>query len=270
MEALWKVVNYGREDWPASARYSYDNLPRLPAGQCVFQVVETGHIELIDTFGACHVAHSGEAFLFRYGEASRYGLPVDNRLPYCTRWVVFEGAGLAEHWDVIIARERVIGLTTELAAAFAKLCNLADPRVRCDPCTMAAAVHALILQLISNARERERQTQSPVERAIDELLADPAAPWSLKSLAERHDISREHLTRVFQQRLGQPPGAWLNQERVAKAMQLLRLTDISVRDVAMQAGFSSTHTLARQIKDRTGCSPLQIRGRIRGKEGPQA
>jgi AraC-like DNA-binding protein len=259
MEALWTVAGYGREDWPATARYSYDNLPRLPVGQCVFQIVETGVIELNDTFGVRHEAHAGEAFLFRYGEASTYNLPPGNRIPYSTNWLIFGGAGLAEHWDVITARDRVIGLSAELTTAATRLTQLADPRVRCDPCTMAGAVHGFLMLLISNARERERQTQTPVERAIDELLANPAAPWSLKTLADQHGISREHLTRVFQQRLGQPPGTWLNQERVAKALQLLRKTDISIRDVAVQSGFSSTHTLARHIKEATEQSPVQVR-----------
>ena len=263
MEAIWLVVNYGCEEWPATARYHYDNLPRRPLGQCVFQLVEHGHIELIDPYGVHHEAHSGEAFLFRNGEASTYRLPQGNRLLYRTRWLAFEGAGLAEHWDVITNRDRVISMTPELLAAITHISNLADPRVRCDPCTMAAAVHGFVILLISNARERERQTLSPVELAIDELMANPAAPWSLKALADRHAISREHLTRVFQQRLGQPPGAWLNQQRVSKALHLLRQTDISIKDVAIQAGFSSTHTLARQIRETTGEGPLQTRQRSR-------
>ena len=263
MEAMWLVVNYGREEWPANARYFYDNLPRRPLGQCVFQLVEHGHIELLDPFEVRHEAHSGEAFLFRNGEASTYRLPPGNRLPYRTRWLAFEGAGLAEHWDVITSRDRVIGMTPDLLAAFTRIGSLADPRVRCDACTMAVAVHGFVMLLISNARERERQTLSPVELAIDELMANPAAPWSLKALADRHVISREHLTRIFQQRLGQPPGAWLNQQRVSKALQLLRQTDISIKDVAVQAGFSSTHTLARQVREATGKSPLQARQRTR-------
>ena len=263
MDALWEIVTYGSQELPATARYHWDNFGRTPADQCVFQVVEHGQVELHDPHGVRHEARSGEAFVFRNGEASTYQLPPGNRMPYRTRWLAFEGAGLADHWDVITRRDRIFGMTPDLEASFNRLGELADPRVRCDACTMALAVHGFVMLLISNARERERETLSPVERAIDELMANPAAPWSLKALADRHAISREHLTRVFQQRLGQAPGSWLNQQRVTKALQLLSQTDISIKDVAIQAGFSSTHTLARQIREATGESPLQTRQRTR-------
>lgn len=260
MDVLWRVVFYGRETRPATAVYQFENLHRLPAGHSIAQIVEDGEVLVRGADGREHLATAGHAFLFRYGEDSAYGFPPGNTLPYRTTWISLEGSGLADHWDLLTQRSGpVIPATTEIRAAMTHLADLAQPQARCDPAVMALAVHAFVLQLVSSAREQERSQQAPVERAIDDLLANPAAPWSLKEVAERHGVSREHLTRAFLGRVGQPPATWLNQARVSKALHLLRQTDIPVRDVVQQAGFSSTHTMARLVKEATGRAPSHFR-----------
>lgn len=260
LDVLWRVTFYGHDAKPASETYHYENLNRRPLGHCVIQLIETGQVEIRTPDGNHHLAHAGQAFLFRYGEDSTYGFPAGNTLPYLSTWIGLEGSGLADHWDLLRAVSGpVVPVTEELRNGLSQLAELAEPRTRCNPTTMGAAAHAFVMQLIASGRERLRSSQPPVERAIDDLLANPAAPWSLKEVAERHDVSREHLTRAFQQRMGQPPAAWLNQARVIKARHLLVQSDLAIHEVAQQAGFSSTHTMARLIKEATGLSPHHFR-----------
>ena len=261
LDTLWRVAFYGHDAMPASMGYFYENLDRRPIGQCIIQIVEIGHVEIRSADGNRHRAHVGEAFLFRYGEDTTYGFPANNTLPYRSTWISLEGAGLPDHWDLLrrVIGSPIIPVSDDLRVAMTRLAALAEPQARCDPTTMATAVYAFVMQLVTSGRERVRSHQPPVERAIDDLLANPAAPWSLKEVAERHSVSREHLTRAFQQRMGQPPAAWLNHARIVKARHLLSQTDLSMSAIAIQAGFSSTHTLARQIKDTTGLSPQNYR-----------
>ena len=261
LDILWRVTFYGRDAMPASLAYFFANLNRRPIGQCIIQVVDSGHVEIRSADGNRHLAHAGEAFLFRYGEDTTYGFPANNTLPYRSTWIALEGSGLPDHWDLLRAMIHgpIIPVSDDLRVAMAHLAALAEPRARCDPTTMATAVYTFVMQLVTSGRERMRSHQPPVERAIDDLLANPAAPWSLKEVAERHSISREHLTRAFQQRMGQPPAAWLNHARTVKARHLLTQSDLAISAVALQAGFSSTHTLARHIKETTGLSPQHYR-----------
>lgn len=258
-DILWRASYSGREAMPATASYAYENRDR-PSNLCIIQVVEAGQVEMRACDGSLHLATAGHAFLFRYGEDSAYGFPSGNTLPYVTHWITFEGAGLAAHWDYIrTITGPVVPVTDELLAGMQHLAELAEPRTRCSRPAMAMAVHAFVVQLVTSVGERRRQTQSPVERAIDDLLANPAAPWSLKEVADEHGVSREHLTRAFLGRIGQSPAAWLNQARIAKARHLLGQSDIGMSDIAIQAGFSSTHTMARLIKEATGLSPRLYR-----------
>ena len=258
-DILWQATVYGHESMPATHGYWYENRDR-PTDWCIIQVVEAGQVLVRSCNGTEHLATAGHAFLFRYSENSAYGFPIGNTLPYVTWWITLAGAGLAAHWDFIrTITGPVVPVTDELRAGMRHLAELADPRTRCSRAVMAMAVHAFVMQLVTSGGERRRQTQSPVERAIDDLLANPAAPWSLKEVADEHGVSREHLTRAFLGRIGQPPATWLNQARVTKASHLLGQTDIAIADIAEQAGFSSTHTMARLIKEATGHSPSHYR-----------
>lgn len=258
-DILWQATVYGREAMPATQSYWYENRDR-PSGFNIIQIVDAGQVLVRACDGSQHLATAGHAFLFRYGEDSAYGFPPGNTLPYLTQWITLEGAGLSAHWDYIrTITGPVVPVTDELLAGIRHLAELAEPRTRCSRPAMAMAVHAFVMQLVTSGGERRRQTQSPVERAIDDLLANPAAPWSLKEVADVHGVSREHLTRAFLGRIGQPPATWLNQARITKACHLLGQTDIAIGDIAVQAGFSSTHTMARLIKETTGHAPSHYR-----------
>lgn len=126
---------------------------------------------------------------------------------------------------------------------------------------VSLAVHGFVLGLFTRLRAQRQARQSAVERAVEELLSHPTATVSLKRLAERCGCSREHLSRVFAERTGLAPAAWLAQERLARALMLLRDTSLPVAAVAEQCGYGSAHTLARQVRAATGRAPRALRAR---------
>jgi transcriptional regulator GlxA family with amidase domain len=124
---------------------------------------------------------------------------------------------------------------------------------------MAAAVAALVHDLCAMAGAAATAAADPVDRAIAEIVAAPFVDWSLKQVAEEHRISREHLVRTFARRLGSPPGAWLAEARLERALLLLRETRQEVAAIARACGLGSAHSLARLIKARTGRPPSAFR-----------
>ena len=104
----------------------------------------------------------------------------------------------------------------------------------------------------------------PVDQAVEAMLAAPTAPWSIKRLASQYRVSREHLARIFRERVGLPPAAWQARERVRVAVELLERPGLPVRAVRDQAGFSSSHALIRHVRLATGLTPREIRLRYKG------
>lgn len=259
-ESLWRVGHYGRDRHPPNSRYWWDNRTRT-GNMCVIQWTCAGEMVLRDT-QRDHRVPRGHAAIFSHPDESCYGMAKDARETYEAHWVALRGAGLMEHWRGLAAlRGAVLPLPIDGPEyrAMRRLCELSEPRARTGAVAMAAAVHAFVLMLWEGASMARASDQRPVEQAIDVMLAAPTAPWSLKRLADEHGISREHLARAFHERVGEPPAAWLARQRVRRAIDLLTATDLPIRAVRDQAGFTSSHTLIRRVRAATGHSPLEVR-----------
>jgi len=96
-------------------------------------------------------------------------------------------------------------------------------------------------------------------RLMDRMRANPAADWTLASMAERAAMSARTLQRQFQQSLGMSPLDWLIRERVEHARQLLETTLRPLGQVATLAGFGSDESFRRHFRLATGVSPLAYR-----------
>jgi len=257
---LWRAAAFGEERYGPGRDYRWANADRGPGSVVIAQLCLAGRVAL-DEPGGRSIAEAGDLMLFRYGEPSAYG-KLDPAEPYACRWVNLDGAGLAEHIDAFRAQHGSVtrvGLTGPVVETLGHLIALADPSANTPETTMAHAVHTFIMQLFEHAEHRLRAAQSPVEQAVARLLANPAGPWSLKQIAAEAGVSREHLSRAFAQRVGRPPHRYLTEARLRKAMQLLRDTDLPLRDVAEQSGFATPHSLARQVRAATGQAPTQYR-----------
>ena len=259
---LWRVTAHHRKQRvePGHA-YWWENQRREPAGTVVFQHTLAGEIVFRDPAGD-HPVPAGHAALFAYGEPTAYGWARGAKEAYVCEWATLRGAGLKEHVHALRLRHgSVLPVDATVVEEFHRALDAADPRLAYDPVVQAGLTHSFVMRLFSSLQQDLLRKQSPLDQAIDDLLSNPMYPWSLKQLAEHHGISREHFARVFSQRFGLPPGNWLNQARLKKVRQLLRETNLPVGDIALQCGFASAHTLARNIREETGLSPRAWRER---------
>lgn len=258
---LWRVLAGGEQRIAPGRPYWFDNHQRQPAGDVVIQATHRGEIVYRDAQGDRPVG-PGQLLLFAYDEATSYGLPQPSDQAYICEWVNLRGAGLLEHITLFRKRHGSVielGSDRTLLAELTELRGLAGPAGGEQLPAMAAAVHQFVMHLLEHAEQRLSRGLSPVERAVREMLRQTTQPWSLKEWATRFGCSREHLSRVFQQQVGQSPAVYLANARRQRAMTLLTQTDLSLAAVAQQAGYSSVHTLARQIREATGQSPSQVR-----------
>jgi AraC-like DNA-binding protein len=257
---LWRVNGWGRQLVGSERKYWWENQGRLPLEQVYLQLTIEGSIVLQDHLGT-HTVGPGQFILFKHGEATAYGRPEGDATPYRCEWLGLLGAGLYEHWSW--AQERYGSVHRprpeegeRLRAAMNRLMDLHQPSTRLSPVAAAAAVQRFVAELFTALEEAGRSERKPaVEQAIDHLVSHPLHGGTLKQIAHHYGVSREHLARAFQARLGQWPAAWLTQARLEKALQLLRYTDLPMDDVAEQSGFPSAHTLARQVRRATGKPP---------------
>ncbi|MGK7955372.1 MAG: AraC family transcriptional regulator [Crocosphaera sp.] len=81
----------------------------------------------------------------------------------------------------------------------------------------------------------------------------------LENLAKLLDLSQFHFSRLFKQSVGLSPHQYLIEQRIERAKQLLKKTNQSILDIALNCGFSSHSHLSKQFRQVTGMTPKAYR-----------
>jgi AraC family transcriptional activator FtrA len=87
---------------------------------------------------------------------------------------------------------------------------------------------------------------------------------SVDALAARVAMSPRTFIRHFIAATGTTPAAWVREQRVRRAEQLLERSDTTISSVARRSGFGSVDTLRRQFRRVRGVGPEAYREAFRG------
>lgn len=104
------------------------------------------------------------------------------------------------------------------------------------------------------------QRDPVVGDALRLLHAEPAAPWTISSLAERTGVSRSTLAKRFADLVGEPPLTYLTRRRMTLAADLLTERETAtVAEIARAVGYSDAFAFSAAFKRIRGVSPSEIR-----------
>ena len=103
-------------------------------------------------------------------------------------------------------------------------------------------------------------------RARDLADARYDEPLDVDALARRAHASAAHFTRCFKETFGETPHQYLLTRRIQRAQELLRLTDLSVREVCWAVGYQSLGSFSATFKRIAGASPTAYRRRVRNED----
>ncbi|WP_335933718.1 GlxA family transcriptional regulator [Streptomyces sp. PTD5-9] len=90
-------------------------------------------------------------------------------------------------------------------------------------------------------------------------------PIQLRDMARQESMSVRTFTRRFREEVGISPVQWLTRQRVERARQLLESTDLSIDQVARDAGFGTATSLRQHLQAALGVSPTAYRRTFRAR-----
>ncbi|OAH12082.1 GlxA family transcriptional regulator [Streptomyces jeddahensis] len=93
-------------------------------------------------------------------------------------------------------------------------------------------------------------------------------PIQLRDMAEQESMSVRTFTRRFREEAGVSPGQWLTQQRVQRARQLLESSDLSIDQVARDAGFGTAQSMRQHLQAALGVTPTAYRRTFRSAGPP--
>ena len=108
----------------------------------------------------------------------------------------------------------------------------------------------------------ENSAEVPVEyvdrinRAIDHIVDNLAAPLNLEDVARAACLSPFHFHRVFRHALGETLNEFIKRIRLERALYLMsHASSRSLTEIALDCGFSSSSDFSRSFKKRFGVPP---------------
>ncbi|WP_344144238.1 GlxA family transcriptional regulator [Polymorphospora rubra] len=107
-------------------------------------------------------------------------------------------------------------------------------------------------------------TTAPTRTWLLQRLDDPP---SLRAMAAHANMSVRTFTRRFREETGVSPARWLLRHRTDHARLLLETTELSVDQVARQAGFGTATSLRQHLHGSIGVAPTTYRRTFRPPEG---
>ncbi|MEX0744188.1 MAG: helix-turn-helix domain-containing protein [Phycisphaeraceae bacterium] len=219
-----------------------------------------------ETEGRREDVTTGTLLTFAKGEAHTYGS--DPHDPWHVVWFHFDGPAAA---DVLADVRRAGG-----AASWAPLSL--DDQLRERWMELIAAHHArqphhcrladyLLWGVLGLIRQRLElraagqpaaswQIVHAVQRYVREHLSEPIA---VEDLARVAHVSCRQLTRLIQEAIGCAPMAYVLDQRIAQAADMLRQTEQPVKQIARAVGYDDPYYFTRLFKRRTGQSPTAYR-----------
>lgn len=99
-----------------------------------------------------------------------------------------------------------------------------------------------------------------VELFIEELKLEPDRHWSVESMAGECGLGKTAFMEYFKRITNMTPSQYLNYIRIKKGEQFLKnRPELSILDIAMECGFSSSQYFASIFKRFTGKKPSDAR-----------
>jgi transcriptional regulator GlxA family with amidase domain len=96
---------------------------------------------------------------------------------------------------------------------------------------------------------------------ISQIEADVTRAWETAELAALVNLSASRFRHLFKAETGQTTGQYLRELRLRRAEFLLRTTFLSIKEVMIEAGLTSSSHFVQDFKKKYGVTPSGYRKR---------
>jgi transcriptional regulator GlxA family with amidase domain len=98
------------------------------------------------------------------------------------------------------------------------------------------------------------------ESLVKQLILDRLGePLEVTELAQACALSRSHFSRAFKCSTGLSPQVWIRHQRIARAKQLIRNTDLTLTQISLECGFCDQAHFCHLFTRSEGINPFAWR-----------
>ena len=206
----------------------------------------------------------GKTFLHNHHDPDVcYYYPPDAREPWRFLWMSMEGENICSLINALIRRFGHlydVPLDGELVQKLFSFQGKKRQIRFLSPMDGATLVLSALHMLCSSGKEGASDRSSALIRNVQNILAvEYRQPLNVGILAQRLNVSREHLSRTFSRETGMTLQKCLTHVRMRAAAELLKQPQLTVKEVALQCGYQEYSVFYRNFSSFFHLSPEAFR-----------
>ena len=162
-------------------------------------------------------------------------------------------------------RNRVLDTNNEVTTLLEQLLEIWHaPSSELQTMRLQAGLLCLLLSLRQLGEHSEPgllpETEDNLLRTVNRLMTQwRGRTVNIVDVADAMGYSPSRLRSIFKQAAGVTLGAYLKNYRLNRAMALLRTSNLSISEIASEAGFASPQAFSRNFKKEIGATPRSYR-----------
>lgn len=202
---------------------------------------------------------AGQGFLIHPDIITTYTADADDPWYYC--WVGFGGegssfimsqCGLSLEQPVFSFRN-----VEKMEKCVGEIYRSVTPSS--NPFTTTARLFDFFSLLYRENDPKRLMSRGAVDSAMEYAARNYSYGVTVQDLARHVGVDRSHLFRIFKKMLGVSPQEYLLGFRLARALELMEGTDLSVTEIMYSCGFNDLSNFSKQFKKAYGCPPASYR-----------
>ncbi|WP_091273694.1 AraC family transcriptional regulator [Alteribacillus persepolensis] len=147
-----------------------------------------------------------------------------------------------------------------IQAAGPKYSFLKDSLFHLAAALIFSLVHTFAPNSKGKARKKSPASSSQLLKQVIFYIRDNVSETlKMTDVADHFHISRRHLTRLFASEIGVSYSDFVQNERIKRAVALLKSTNLSVSEIAEESGFSTVHYFTRVFTSKMRNPPGRFR-----------
>lgn len=231
----------------------------------------TGTLMADDSSGRTQTYHikSGQGFLLFPGQIAAHSS--DENLPWEYTWLEFDGLRVREMLEIAglskdspIYRASSKDLRMNMMNEMLYIAEHADE----SPFHLIGHLYLFLDYLTKSSntmkmKQGGRQKDFYIKEALSFIEQNFQNDISVEDIAACRGLNRSYFGKIFRDAMGKSPQEFLMNYRMAKAAELLKLTQLSIGDIGNAVGYPNQLHFSRAFKNIYGISPRDWRNQNR-------
>ena len=184
-------------------------------------------------------------------------------------WAHFDGSNTQQFYEQIVQRSHAVfhlaaqNNLKENLDAILELHRRGDSLsgVLIEP-EVSIRLHCILCGLLFVTEEENGKADirnNTIEKAIRYMRQNYRSPIEVKEIADEVGLSLFHFSRIFKQEVGCSPHEFMVILRINKAKNLLKTTELSIAEIALQLGYEYPTSFVSAFSKRVGLTPKKFR-----------